>query len=71
MADARLPALQGITLLSDICDAYLGMSFIVARRKAAKGTLPVKAFRLNDGRRGPLYVHDEDLEQLIQARRAS
>jgi hypothetical protein len=66
---APLPALQDITPLKDICDQYLGMCFTVARRRHALGTLPVKAFRLNDGRRGPLYVHNDDLEKLIQRRR--
>lgn len=69
MNEAPLPALKDITLLSAICDEYLGMCFVVARRRHALGTLPVKAFRLNDGRRGPLYVHDDDLEALIQRRR--
>lgn len=66
----KLPALQDITLLADICDDYLGMCFAVARRKHALGTLAIKAFRLNDGRRGPLYVHNDDLEALIRRRRA-
>lgn len=67
---APLPALEDITLLADICDGYLGMCFAVARRKHSKGQLPVKAFRLNDGRRGPLYVHNDDLEALIRRRRS-
>lgn len=65
-----LPALQDLTLLSDICDGYLGMCFHVARRRYSLGTLPVKAFRLNDGRRGPIYVHNDDLEALIRRRRS-
>ena len=64
-----LPALQDLTLLADICDEYLGLCFTVARRRHALGTLPIKAFRLNDGRRGPLYVHNDDLEALIRRRR--
>lgn len=62
-------ALQDIVLLSAICEQYLGMTFEVARRRHALGTLPVKAFRLNDGRRGPIYVHNDDLAALIQRRR--
>lgn len=69
MADTP-PALGDLTLLSDICDDYLGMCFIVARRRFALGTLPVKAFRLNDGRRGPIYVHNDDLEALVKRRRS-
>lgn len=65
-----LPALQDITLLSEICEDYLGMCFEVARRKHSKGELPVKAFRLSGGRRGPLYVHNDDLEALIRRRRS-
>lgn len=70
MTEATLPALQDITLLSDICDDYLGLSFAVARRKFSMGVLPIKAFRLNDGRRGPIYVHNDDLEALIRRRRS-
>lgn len=66
MADA----LQDLTLLSKICDEYFGMTFTVARRKHAIGTLPIKAFRLGDTRRGPIYVHNDDLERLIQRRRS-
>lgn len=62
-------ALKDLTLLSDICDEYLGMSFAIARRHHAAGTLPVKAFRLNSSRRGPLFVHNDDLAKLIQRRR--
>lgn len=62
-------SLERLRLLKDICDEYLGMSFATARRRHAMGTLPVRAFRLNDGRRGPLFVHDDDLGRLIQRRR--
>jgi hypothetical protein len=62
-------ALKDLTLLSDICDSYLGMCFAVARRRHAMGDLPIRAFRLNDRRRGPLFVHNDDLENLIRKRR--
>lgn len=64
------PDVLGLFRLEAICDEYLGMSFTVARRRFALDTLPVKAFRLNDGRRGPLLVHNDDLQRLIQRRRA-
>lgn len=64
-----LEALRDVVLLEDICEKYLGMTYVVARRKHAMGTLPVKAFRFNDTRRGPLYVHNDDLAKLIQRRR--
>jgi hypothetical protein len=62
-------ALNDLVLLKDICNPYFGMTFEVARRRHALGTLPIKAFRLNDGRRGPLYVHNDDLQKLIERRR--
>lgn len=62
-------ALQDLTLLADICDPYLGMTFVVARRHHAAGTLPVKAFRLASSRRGPLFVHNDDLAKLVNRRR--
>lgn len=66
---APLAALQDITLLSDICQEYLGLSYVVARRRYAEGTLAVRAFRLGESRRGPLFVHNDDLEALISRRR--
>jgi hypothetical protein len=62
-------ALQDIVLLQDICEPYLGMKFIVARRHHAAGTLPIKAFRLSGSRRGPLFVHNDDLAKLVEKRR--
>lgn len=62
-------ALKDLTLLADICEPYLGMTFAVARRRHALGVLSIKAFRLNNTRRGPLYVHNDDLEALVKKRR--
>jgi hypothetical protein len=62
-------ALKDLTLLADICDEFLGMTFAVARRKFSLGTLPLKAFRLTDTRRGPIYVHNDDLEAHVRKRR--
>lgn len=62
-------ALQDITPLSEICEAYLGLKYDFARRKHALGTLPIRAFRLSGTRRGPLFVHNEDLRKLIDRRR--
>lgn len=70
MAEAApVEALKDIVLLADICDQYLGMCFATARRRYSEGRLPVRAFRLNSSRRGPLYVHNDDLESLIRKRR--
>ena len=60
------PDALGLFRLEDICEVYLGMCFQVARREYAKGTLGVKAFRLNGRRRGPLFVHEDDLQNLIK-----
>jgi hypothetical protein len=59
----------GLVRLEDICEPYLGMKFIVARRHHAAGTLPITAFRLVSSRRGPLFVHHDDLARLIEKRR--
>jgi hypothetical protein len=66
--DATNP-LTDLTLLSAICKPYLDMTYAVARRKHAMGTLSIKAFRLSGTRRGPLFVHNDDLHNLIQKRR--
>lgn len=63
------PDAFGLVRLDAICDDYLGLSFEVARRRHAMGTLPVRAFRLSDGRRGPLFVHVDDVQRLIARRR--
>jgi hypothetical protein len=54
--------------LADICERYFGLSELVAKRKAAKGELPVKAFRLSGTRRGPLFVLKADLDALAKNR---
>ena len=63
------PDALGLVRLEDICEPYLGMKFIVARRHQAAGTLPITAFRLASSRRGPLFVHSDDLARLIEKRR--
>lgn len=55
--------------LADICKSHFDLSFVVARRRFAAGTLPIKAFRLNNSRRGPIFVHRADLDALIARRR--
>jgi hypothetical protein len=42
-----LEAFTDLTLLAAICKPYLDMTYAVARRKHAMGTLPIKAFRLS------------------------
>lgn len=56
--------------LSEICEKMFGLSLRVARRKAATGTLPVKAFRMSGNKRGPLFVHKADLEKLVDTARS-
>lgn len=58
-----------LLLLSDICEKVLNLKFDVARRWHALGKLPLPAFRLGSAKRGPLYVHKDDVEQHIAARR--
>jgi hypothetical protein len=54
--------------LETVAKKYFGVGPVVARRKAALGTLPIAAFRLNNSRRGPFFVRAIDLELLITDR---
>lgn len=54
-----------LVLLDEVAESVFGISPVVARRKAAQHTLPVPAFRINSGRKGPLYVRREDVEAHI------
>lgn len=67
--DPLQPNALGLIPLEKLCEPLLGMTFAVARRRHSRGTLPIRAFRLNNGRRGPLFVHRDDLEAYIQRRR--
>ena len=67
--DSLRPNALGLIPLERVCP-LLGLSWVVARRKHALGTLPVRAFRLNDSRRGPLWVHIDDLERYVAKRRS-
>ncbi len=54
--------------LDEISEDYFSLQPHIARRKAALGTLPIPAFRLNNTRKGPLYVTKEALEAYVQSR---
>lgn len=54
--------------LDDICEEYFALQPHIARRKAALGTLPVPAFRLNNTRKGPLYVTKDALKTYVNSR---
>jgi hypothetical protein len=54
--------------LDDISEEYFALQPKVARRKAALGTLPVPAFRLNNTRRGPLFVTKDALNTYVDSR---
>lgn len=56
--------------LDEIAESVFHVTPKIARRKAAAGTLPIKAFRISGSRKGPLYVRREDLERLITRRAA-
>lgn len=57
--------------LSEVCEKYWGLSLRIAMRRAAMGTLPVPAFRLNNMRKGPVFVHREELEKWAEKQRAA
>lgn len=65
MENQKPDVLDGIVELSEVCKRYFGLSPRIAQRKAIAGTLPVKAFRMSGGRRGPLFVRKADLEALV------
>lgn len=50
--------------LTAMCERYLGMSTLVAKNKAADGTIPVPVFRLG-GQKGPWLVDAKALANLI------
>jgi len=60
--------IENFLRLDEISEEYFSLQPHIARRKAALGTLPVPAFRLNNTRRGPLYVTKEALEKYVNAR---
>lgn len=57
--------------LDEICVQYFGLSYPVARRKAAQKELPVPAFRLRDSQKAPLMVRRSDLTEYVNKRTAS
>jgi len=60
--------MEDLIPLDDICKKYFGLTPKIARRKAALGTLPIPAFRLGGGRKGPLYIRKEDWDKLVADR---
>ena len=60
--------IEKLVTLDEVAESVFGISPVVARRKAAQHTLPVPAFRINSGRKGPLYVRREDIESLVNSR---
>jgi hypothetical protein len=54
--------------LEDMCEKYFNLSAPVARREAAKQTLPVPVFKLEEGQKNRYFVKAEALAKLIDAR---
>lgn len=55
--------------LSEVCTKYFGVTERIAKRKASQGKLPVPVFRLTGTKRGPIYIHQSDLDAYIQRQR--
>lgn len=55
--------------LDDVAEELLGMTPDRARRRFGAGTLPIPAFRTGCAKRGPIYIHREDMERHIEQRR--
>lgn len=58
--------IDSLLRLDEIAEKYFSLTPRTARRKAALGCLPVPAFRLSGGRKGPFFVRQEDLGTFIQ-----
>lgn len=54
--------LKDLVPLDEVATPVFNLTVKAARHRAALNMLPVPAFRLNGGRRGPLYIHKADLE---------
>jgi hypothetical protein len=68
-ADALIARYGGRDVpLAEICERYFGVSPEIAARNAAKGTLPVPAYRASESRKSPLLVRVDDLAQVLDAR---
>ena len=53
----------------DIRQKHLGRSHDVATRKIKSGGLPFVTFRLADSQKGKLFVHVDDLTELVERQR--
>ncbi len=56
-----------LVMLDNIAMKVLNITPRIAQRKAAAGTLPFRAFRINGGHRGPLYVRKQDVQAHVAA----
>lgn len=71
--ELRLLALHRSTALrlDDICETYLGISAVTARKHAALNTLPFPTFRASDSAKAPLLVEVRDLADHLDRAAAS
>lgn len=58
----------GAVRLDEICGPLLNNTYDVARRKALLHTLPFPAFQLEDSKKAPWLVRNEDLADYIAER---
>lgn len=59
--------LKNLVPLDEVAMPVFHLTIKAARHRAALNMLPVPAFRLNGSRRGPLYVHKQDLETYLDS----
>jgi hypothetical protein len=55
--------------VSDVAQAYFGMSEQAAKRSAREGTLPIPAFRLGESQKAPWLVCIDELAAYIDKMR--
>lgn len=58
--------LKNLVPLDEVAMSVFNLTKKAARHRAALNTLPVPAFRLSGGKRGPLYIHKADLESYLE-----
>lgn len=54
--------------LSELCQKYFSLSFSVAKREAAKQSLPVPVLKLREGQKSRYFVKAELLAEYIDMR---
>lgn len=64
--EVQLVAVHGAAVpLREVCEPYLGLTYVEASRRAALNELGVPTFKLRDSQKAPLLIKAADLAALI------